>query len=157
MKNTKNTKANTTAKKTAAKQDEPKVMTYPQAKALTNAIFHANKTKAKLSELIDGLPEEVRGKGMNADNKAKWLEEHGKEPASYNQCKMYAYALLNSKAPYDEVSKLIEQLDKQSGYVRQPKVEETVAKANEQVKKADVAEQLSLLANEDADNATTTA
>lgn len=136
MSNTKKTtKANTTTKK-----EEPKVMTFMQAKALTNALFHSHQTKAKLSENIDKLPEKVRGKGMKPEAKAKWLEEHGQEEASYGQCKMFAYGLLNAKYPYEKASAMIADLDKKNGYVRTPKetkeaekvVKDTNAKAKEE-------------------------
>jgi len=144
-KTTKTTKATTTAKK--APKAEP--MTYPQAKALTNALFHSNNTKAALSAMIDQLPKSDDHKPMDAAKKAKWLEEHGSEPATYGQCKAFAFGMLNSGASHEEASKLIADLDKKSGYVRQPKVEETVKKANEQASEQR-AEQGSLI--EEADS-----
>lgn len=140
--NTKTTKKTTTPKKEA-----PKDMTFMQAKALTNALFHAKYTKAKLSSLIDQLPEKVRGKGMDADRKAKWLEEHGKEEATYGQCKMFAYGLLNAKYAYDKASAMIADLDKKNGYVRNPKDEakQTVKQANEKIAKKEQEAQSEIL------------
>lgn len=134
-KTTKAKKATTTAPKKADKTATT-TMTYMQAKALTNALFHSHQTKAKLSENIDKLPESVRGKGMNADRKAEWLKEHGNEEASYGQCKMFAYGLLNTKYPYDKASKMIADLDAKNGYVRQPKAEQVVKAANEKAQEA---------------------
>ena len=121
-KTTKNTKA---VKATAKK---PEVMTYPQVKALTNALFHSGKTKADLSRMIDKLNPE--GKKMNPEAKAKWLEEQGNEHCSYAQCKAYAMIAYHSKQPYATISAIISTLDEQSGYNRKTKAEAVVEEAN---------------------------
>jgi len=123
---TKNTKKPTTTKKASPK---PTVMTYPQVKALTNALFHSHKTKAELSKAIDGLNPEG-GRKMSAEKKAEWLKAHGGEPATYGQCVAYATILFKGKTSYEEASKAIAALDKKNGYVRKPKVEGVVEEAN---------------------------
>lgn len=128
---TKTNKTNTTTK--TAKGEKVQIMTYPQALALTNAIFHSNKTKAELSTMIDGLlPKGSKG-GMKPEAKQAWLEKAGQEHCTYGQCKMFAFSLLQAKAPYDKVSALISDYDKTNGYTRTPK--EAVAKGNETAKK----------------------
>ena len=114
-----------------------KAMTYPQAIALTNAYFHAGFTVAEISERLDKMP--TKGKGMDEAKKAKWLEEHGQEPASYAQCRALSFALLNNNYPYNKISQLIDNLDKKSGYVRQGKAEKTAKaeKAEKAVKNAE--------------------
>lgn len=139
MKNTKTTKKTNTAKKA-----DSNAMTYPQAVALTNALFHGKNTKKALSAMLDQLPKGKDYKPMAEDKKAKWLEEHGDEPATYGQCKAFAFGMLNSGATRDKASELIEALDKKSGYVRQPKAEQAVKDANEHAEEKR-AEQGSLL------------
>ena len=95
-------------------------MTYPQAMALTNAIFHSNKTKADLSAMIDKVNQSKKG-GMKEDKKQAWLEKAGQEHCTYGQCKMFAFTLLKNKAPYDKISKLISDYDKENGYERPSK------------------------------------
>lgn len=115
--NTKNTKATKGGKATKSE-----VMTYPQVKALTNALFHSNYTKAKLSEMIDKHSDN-KGRGMSAEKRAEWLKDHGNEPATYGQCNMYAMCLYKGKASYAEVSKIISNLDAKNGYKPTPKAD----------------------------------
>ena len=125
-KTTKTTKTNTT--KTAKASKKPEAMTYPQVRALTNALFHSNYTKAKLSEMIDKRNTDNKGRGMSPEAKAKWLSEHGEEPATFGQCKMYAMCLFNGKCSHEEVSKIISNLDKKNGYKPTPKEEKASSK-----------------------------
>ena len=120
----KNTTKKTNAKKSATSTKKSEVMTFPQARALTVALLHSKATKKDMSEKIDKLLHDLKQeqkRPMKEEAKAKWLEEHGEEPCSYEQCKFYAFTLLNAKVAYEEVSALIDKLDKDSGYVRQPK------------------------------------
>ena len=132
IKTNKTTKTNTTNKTNKA---ESKLMTYPQACALTNALFHSDKTKAQLCEMIDKVAEGNKN-AMKPEAKAKWLEKAGQEHCSYGQCKMYAFTLLKRKADYNQVSAIIATLDSKNGYVRKPKetTEKVVEKANEKAK-----------------------
>ena len=128
-------KTNTNKTNNTNKEEQVKVMTYPQAIALTNALFHSNKTKAQLCAMIDKVVKEDNG--MKPEAKAKWLEKAGQEHCSYGQCKMYAFTLLKRKARYDEVSAIIAKLDSDNGYVRTPKenkAETTVKESNEKAK-----------------------
>lgn len=158
MATAKNTKTNKNTAK-AKKAEAPKTMTYPQAYALTNALFHSKPSTKAMSEKLDVLNANSKSKrkGMDAERKAEWLKVHGEEPASYAQCKAFAFGLLNAKLPYAKASEMIETIDKASGYQRQPKAEEakpeqkpvesakeTVEKLNEKAKEQHF-EQINLL------------
>ena len=127
---TKTNTTNKTNKATEAKKTASKSMTWPQYNALVNALFHSNKTKADLSNLIDKVVKD--GKGMAEDKKQAWLEKSGQEHCTYGQCKMYAYTLLKNKASYADVSAIIAKLDEANGYTRSPK--EAVDKGNKEAK-----------------------